>query len=166
MKLKVMVSACLLGKPVRYDGTAKTLSDALLARWVAEGRVISICPETMAGLPTPRPPAEIASGKTGSAVMSGNVRIIEADGNDVSAIYALGAKSALGSAVSHNCRFALLTDGSPSCGGSFIYDGSFSRLRIAGEGITAALLRQNGIEVFSPHEIADLAVLLDGPERE
>ncbi|WCP71906.1 DUF523 domain-containing protein [Sphingomonas hankookensis] len=159
---KILVSACLLGRPVRYDGAAKTLHDTLLDRWISEGRVVSVCPEVMAGLPTPRPPAEIAGGASGAAVIERAGRIVEAGGNDVTEAYLAGARIALEHAVRHDCRHALLTDGSPSCGGSFIYDGSFEGRRIAGEGVTAALLRQQGIAVFSPAEISALAAALDG----
>lgn len=159
---KVLVSACLLGRPVRYNGSAKTLEDALLDRWISEGRVVSVCPEVMAGLPTPRPPAEIANGASGSAVIEQDGRIIEVDGKDVTEAYLAGARIALEHAARHDCRYALLTDGSPSCGGSFIYDGSFEGRRIDGEGVTAALLRQHGIAVFSQGEIASLAKALDG----
>jgi len=161
---KVLVSACLLGRPVRYNGSAKTLEDTILGRWVGEGRVVSVCPELMAGLPTPRPPAEIAVGNSGMAVIDGKARIIEADGNDVTETYLSGARIALEHAIRHDCRYALLTDGSPSCGGSFIYDGTFQGRRIEGEGATSALLRQHGISVFSEHEIGTLAVILEGRE--
>ena len=159
---KVLVSACLLGRPVRYNGSAKTLQDALLDRWISEGRVVSVCPEVMAGLPTPRPPAEIANGESGAAVIQRDGRIVGADGNDVTETYLAGARITLEHAARHGCRYALLTDGSPSCGGSFIYDGTFKGRRINGEGVTAALLRQHGITVFSHAEISSLAAALDG----
>ncbi|KPF49273.1 purine nucleoside phosphorylase [Novosphingobium sp. AAP1] len=159
---KVLVSACLLGRPVRYNGSAKTLEDALLDRWISEGRVVSVCPEVMAGLPTPRPPAEIAHRASGAAVIERDGSIVEADGTDVTEAYLAGARIALEHATRHDCRYALLTDGSPSCGGSFIYDGSFQGRRIDGEGVTAALLRQHGIAVFSQAEISSLAAALDG----
>jgi len=158
---KLLVSACLLGRPVRYDGAAKTLQDDCLARWVAEGRVVAACPEVMAGLPIPRPPAEIAAAQSGAAVLRGTARIIEADGSDVSDKYIHGAQTALELALAHGCRFALLTDGSPSCGVTFIYDGTFEGRRHAGDGVTTALLRQHDIQVFSPSAIAVLAHLMD-----
>lgn len=151
---RILVSTCLLGRPVRYDGAAKTLDDALLDRWIAQGRLVSVCPEVMAGLPTPRPPAEIA------AVTRGAGRVVEADGTDVTPIYLAGAQLALDQAVRHGCRHALLTDGSPSCGSGFVYDGSFTGRRIDGAGVTAALLRQHGIAVFSHRDIGGLAAAL------
>ena len=158
---KLLVSACLLGRPVRYDGNAKTLHDSLLDRWMQEGRVIPVCPELLAGLPTPRPPAEIAQEESGSAVLHGTASIIEASGEDVTATYLAGARAAFELAVREGCRFALLTDGSPSCGSSFIYDGSFTGQRHAGEGVAAALLLEHGIQVFSPDRIGHIAALLD-----
>jgi len=157
---RILVSACLLGRPVRYNGSAKTLEDALLDRWVAQGRVVSVCREVMAGLPTPRPPAEIADGEDGMAVVRGTGRIVEAGGADVTAAYLTGARIALDQAVRHGCRHALLTDGSPSCGSTFIYDGSFTGRQIDGAGVTAALLRQHGIAVFSHRDIGGLAAAL------
>lgn len=156
----ILVTACLLGRPVRYDGAARTLDDALLDRWIAQGRIVSVCPEVMAGLPTPRPPAEIADGQGGSAVARGTGRIVESGGTDVTTAYLAGARLALEQAIRHDCRYALLTDGSPSCGSGFVYDGSFTGRRIDGEGVTAALLRQHGIAVFGHGDIAALAAAL------
>lgn len=158
---KVLVSASFLGRPVRYDGNAKTLHDSLLDRWTREGRIIPVCPELLADLPTRRPPAEIAHEEGGAAVSRGTASIIEAGGEDVTATYVAGARAALELAVKEGCRVALLTDGSPSCGSSFIYDGSFTGRRHAGEGVAAALLGEHGVQVFSPNQISDIAALLD-----
>jgi uncharacterized protein YbbK (DUF523 family) len=159
---KVLVSACLLGRPVRYNGSAKPLDEQCLSRWIAEGRVVSVCPELLAGLPTPRPPAEIAGARSGAAVLSGDATVLDADGQDMTAIYVRGAHAAFAVASQQGCQYALLTDGSPSCGSSFIYDGSFTGRRHQADGAAAALLRQHGIEVFSPERICDLAALMDG----
>jgi uncharacterized protein YbbK (DUF523 family) len=153
---KILVSACLLGRPVRYDGSAKTLTAAALAQWKAEDRLVVICPELAAGFATPRPPAEIAEGRNGRDVLAGAAYVIEATGADVTALYLRGARAALSLARAQDCKFALLVDGSPSCGGSFIYDGAFAGRKHAGEGVAAALLRENGIEVFSETQIAVL----------
>jgi uncharacterized protein YbbK (DUF523 family) len=59
---------------------------------------------------------------------------------------------ALEMAVSQGCRFALLTDGSPSCGTSFVYSGRFDGAARKGNGVVAALLAENGIAVFSERE--------------
>lgn len=158
---KVLISACLLGRPVRYDGSAKSLDDEHISRWVAEGRVVSVCPEMLAGLPTPRPPAEIAGGRGGAAVLAGDAVVIEVGGRDVTSIYVEGARAALTLALSNGCQYALLMDGSPSCGVSFIYDGSFTARRQSGDGATAALLRQHKIQVFDHTAVADLASMMD-----
>ncbi|GGX98454.1 hypothetical protein GCM10007160_27490 [Litchfieldella qijiaojingensis] len=157
MPAKILVSACLLGDPVRYNGSDKRIDHPLLAEWQREGLLVPICPEVAGGLPTPRPPAEIEGGGNGDDVLEGRLRILDASGNDVSAPFITGAGLALRLAQEHGCRFALLTDGSPSCGSREIHDGSFSGFRHSGEGATAALLRRHGIEVFAHSELDALA---------
>ncbi|GAN88423.1 DUF523 domain-containing protein [Komagataeibacter intermedius] len=160
MKPTLLISGCLSGQPVRYDGAARTLLLDSLARWRTEGRVIAFCPETAAGLPTPRPPAEITHGRDGAAVLDGSGRVCEKSGHDVSAPFLTGAYLMLDLARRHNSRLALLMDGSPSCGSSFIYDGQFTGTRHAGQGITAALLRRNGIAVYSPAQFSSLEAVM------
>ncbi|MFC3285880.1 DUF523 domain-containing protein [Litchfieldella rifensis] len=162
MTAKILVSACLLGSPVRYNGSDKRIEHSLLERWRCEGRLVSICPEVAGGLPTPRPPAEIEQAASGSDVLEGEVRILDAQGDDVTAPFVAGARLALQVAREYDCRFALLTDGSPSCGSREVHDGSFNGTRHAGEGVTAALLRRHGIEVFAHDEIEALAERLGG----
>jgi uncharacterized protein YbbK (DUF523 family) len=165
MITKILVSACLLGQPVRYNGSAKTVFHPALERWKAEGRLVVICPEVTAGLSTPRPPAEIEDRESGQDVLSGSVRVFERTGADVTDLYIAGAQAALSLAQTHGCKFALLVDGSPSCGSGFIYDGSFSGKKHLGAGVTAALLRENGIEVFAECEIDDLQDQLSPTEE-
>lgn len=157
MSEKILVSACLLGQAVRYDGAAKPLRHPTLARWHEEGRIVSICPEVTAGFAIPRPPAEIAATATdqvdGAGVLDGRAAVREIGGADVTALFVAGAEAALALARKHHCHFALLIDGSPSCGSGFIYDGSFSGRRQPGAGVTTALLRRNSIEVYAPAEI-------------
>ena len=155
--MKILVSACLLGRPVRYDGQAKTLHDDLLERWRAEGRLVPLCPEVAAGLPTPRAPAEIEPGRTADDVLADRGRVLDSQGNDVSGAFRRGAEIALETARANTCRFALLTDGSPSCGSQSVYDGSFSGTTLSGQGVVAALLTRHGIRVFSERDIAALA---------
>ncbi|WP_445681494.1 DUF523 domain-containing protein [Radicibacter daui] len=157
---RILVSGCLLGQKIRYNGGDKALAHALLTLWQREGRLVAICPELSVGFATPRPAAEIADAGNGNSVLTGKARVIEQTGRDVSALYRAGAEMALSLARQQGCRFALLTDGSPSCGSSFIYDGSFSGARHDGEGVTVALLRQHGVTVFAEHQIDDLARLL------
>jgi len=150
---RILVSSCLLGQPIRYNGSAKSAAHPLLEQWRQEGRLVAICPELSAGFGVPRPAAEIAEARDGEAVLAGAASVIEATGGDVTDLYVAGAQSALALALEHDCRFAVLTDGSPSCGSGFIYDGSFGGRRHAGIGVTTALLRQHGIEVFAETEI-------------
>lgn len=154
---RVLVSACLLGAQVRYDGRGKALASEHLTSWRAAGRVVPFCPEVAAGLPTPRPPAEIAPGGDGLAVLAGWGRVLDRDGGDMTAAFLAGAEAALALAQAERCRFALLIDGSPSCGSETLYDGTFSARRVAGVGVTAARLRAAGIAVFSPARIDALA---------
>jgi uncharacterized protein YbbK (DUF523 family) len=153
MKIKILVSACLMGHPVRYNGSAKAQLSALLRQWRDEERLVIHCPELAAGLPTPRLPAEIVCGE-GTDVLAGQARIVENDGSDVTDQYQLAGWLALRTARENGCGAALLTDGSPTCGSLTIYDGSFTNQRRAGMGIAAALLRQHGIAVFADNQIA------------
>ena len=73
----VLVSACLLGSPVRYDGSHKRSTSDVLPRWLTEGRVVAVWPEVAGGLPVPRPPTEIAGGAGGAAVLAGLARVVD-----------------------------------------------------------------------------------------
>ncbi|CUX20644.1 conserved hypothetical protein [Agrobacterium sp. NCPPB 925] len=156
---KILISACLLGQPVRYDGKGKPLSHPAIDRWRSEGRLVTICPEMAGGMPVPRPPAEIENGASGLDVLEGRARVLELTGGDVTAEFIAGAEKALAFARANGCTHALLIDGSPSCGSVAIYDGSFSGIKHAGNGVTAALLEKAGIAVFSPADIDRLDAL-------
>jgi uncharacterized protein YbbK (DUF523 family) len=150
----ILISACLLGKPVRYDGHELPFQHPLLSDWISQGRVIPFCPETAAGLPVPRPPAEILEGD-GAQVLDGIIQVIDLDGSDVTQFFIQGARKTLDLALHFHVKAAILKDGSPSCGSSWIYDGSFSGRRKPAEGVTTALLRQAGIAVYSEDRIAE-----------
>jgi uncharacterized protein YbbK (DUF523 family) len=154
---RILVSACLMGRPVRYDGSARTLVDAHLDRWRAEGRLVSFCPEVAAGLPTPRPPAEIAPRVTARDILAGQGTVMDAAGADVTDAFIDAARQTVAEATRMGCRWALLTDGSPSCGTSFIYSGRFDGVRREGRGVVAEALIAKGIAVFAPQQIALLA---------
>ncbi|MEV0619053.1 DUF523 domain-containing protein [Nonomuraea sp. NPDC050404] len=154
---KILVSACLMGRRVRYDGGAKTSSDAWLARWREEGRLVPFCPEVSGGLPVPRLAAEIEGGAGGAAVLSGAARVLATDGSDVTAEFVAGAQGALAVARAHGIRMAVLKEGSPSCGALSIYDGSFEGRRVAGQGVTTSLLELNGIRVFDEARLPEAA---------
>jgi len=150
----IIVSACLLGLPVRYDGRVVPFKNTLLTRWQREGRLIAVCPESAGGLPTPRPSAEIVNGD-GNAVLAGKACIKDMNGTDVTECFIRGAQEALRLALAFNARTAILKENSPSCACHFVYDGSFSGVLQPGRGVTAALLHQNGVAVFSESEFAD-----------
>ncbi|MBE5528227.1 hypothetical protein A9J41_11985 [Laribacter hongkongensis] len=152
----ILTSACLLGQPVRYDGKALPVGHPLWQQWQAEGRLLAFCPECAGGLPTPRAPAEIIAGD-GAAVLDGLARVVDKSGQDVTEAFVSGAMAALQLAQSRQCRLAVLTDKSPSCGSLRIYDGGFSGRLQAGSGVTAALLRRNGIMVFAQDELEVVA---------
>jgi uncharacterized protein YbbK (DUF523 family) len=159
---RVLVSACLLGSPVRYNGSARLAHHPVLDRWQEEGRVVPLCPEVAAGFPTPRPAAELEGSSDGAAIFEGRARVVEDGGADVSELYRVAAAIALEEAQRNGCRFALLTDGSPSCGSSFVHDGSFTGRRVAGRGSTTAMLEKHGIRVFAETEIDALDAILRG----
>jgi uncharacterized protein YbbK (DUF523 family) len=150
---KILISACLLGKRVRYDGNALSVSENILEQWISEGRVVSICPEVDAGMNIPRSPAEIFEGD-GYSVLAGTASVVDDIGIDVTDFFKKGAQLALELCKKHNVKVAILTENSPSCGSSAIYDGSFTSKKVEGIGVTAALLKKNGIEVFSQHDIS------------
>lgn len=144
---KILVSACFLGKKVRFDGGDNKLTHHLLDKWKQESRIVSFCPEVAGGLKTPRSAAEI---------LYNNV-VFTQGGDNVSDEYIKGALKALEVCKRKDIKYALLKESSPSCGSTTIYDGSFSNHKIFGEGITVTLLRENGIKVFSEYTIEKLA---------
>ncbi len=163
---KILVSACLMGHAVRYDGQSKPLAHPAIAQWIEEGRLVTICPEMSAGMPVPRPPAEIEGGATGEDVLAGKARVVEITGGDVTNEFRQAAENALALATQTGCRYALLIDGSPSCGSGFVYDGTFSGQKHAGKGVTAALLKLAGIAVYSDRDVEMLIARLAADEAE
>ena len=141
--MRILVSACLLGCPCRYDGKSKP-NDKVLSL-MARHTLIPVCPEQMGGLATPRAPAECQPDG-----------VFTEAGADVTAQYKQGAEEALRLAKLYGCTCAILKERSPSCGSGEIYDGSFSRNLIAGDGVTAALLKANGIAVVGESEVEQL----------
>ena len=135
--MNVLISACLLGVPCRYDGKSKKCVDKI------DGvNFIPFCPESAGGLETPRAPAEIIGD-----------RVINKEGKDVTAEYLKGSALALETALKYDCRIAVLKDKSPSCGTNGVYDGSFSGRIRDGMGITAKLLYDNRIAVTGENQI-------------
>ncbi|MFN7365404.1 MAG: DUF523 domain-containing protein [Alphaproteobacteria bacterium] len=141
--MKILISACLLGEKVRYDGKDNFLSHPVLKNLYDKGHFVVICPEVAGGLPIPRPPAERQH--TGQVL----TRMQE----DVTEAFTVGARRALALAKENNCKLAILKARSPSCGNKEIYDGTFSKTLVPGMGVTAELLTQNGVTVFNEEEI-------------
>ncbi|MGI6129624.1 MAG: DUF523 domain-containing protein [bacterium] len=140
----ILVSACLAGQRCRYDGQAKSCPK--VEALVKAGKAVPFCPEVSGGLSTPRSPAEIQGG-TGVDVLDGKGRVINANGQDVTAAYIRGAKLGVELAQRLGVRQAILKDKSPACGTKFIYDGSFQRKLRSGQGVIAAALAAVGIQV-------------------
>lgn len=136
-KPKLIVSACLCGMAVRYDG--RSCTDGRLRELWQSGEALAVCPECMGGLPIPRQPAE----------RQPDGRVLDQEGSDRTAAFTEGARQTLELCRQYGITRAVLKEGSPSCGCCWIYDGAFSGEKIPGEGVTAALLRENGIEVES-----------------
>lgn len=155
---KILISACLVGNKVRYDGGHQRLIHPLIMAWEEAGRLVPCCPEVMGGLPVPRPPAEICGG-TGRDVVRSKAVVRTAADDDVTAAFVAGAKAALSLAEVHGIKLALLCQRSPSCGSRQIYNGRFEGTLIPGKGVTTALLNDHGISVFGPEEIERFAEL-------
>ena len=147
----VLVSACLAGLPTRFDGTGS--HDDVVAKLVAEGRAVLVCPEVDGGLGTPRPAAEIVGGD-GTDVLAGRAQVMTRDGTDVTAAYIRGAEAALDAARASGAKTAILKARSPSCGVDRIYDGTHSRTLKDGVGVTVALLRKSGLTVITDEDVA------------
>jgi uncharacterized protein YbbK (DUF523 family) len=151
----VLVSACLLGEKVRYNGADKRCDDPIMMGWVREGRAVSVCPEVLGGLPVPRPPAEITEAAGGLEVLNGRASVMGPAGENVSVQFRLGAEQALEMAQTRGIRMAVLKENSPSCGSRYTYDGSFSGTRVALPGVTAARLQEAGVRVFSEAQLGE-----------
>jgi uncharacterized protein YbbK (DUF523 family) len=155
---KILISACFLGERVRHDGGHALVQHPLIWQWIAERRLVPVCPETLGALPTPRPCAEISQ--------QAPPRILTSEGRDVTRAFKRGSALTARTARAHHIRLAILKDGSPSCGTSRVHDGSFSGRTVAGRGVAAALLVARGIRVFSEVEIEQAAAYLEQLERE
>ena len=147
---KILVSSCLYGKCTKYDGTNNLLKHPLFLKWKNMGELVCACPEQLGGLPTPRPCSEICGNK-----------VINSEGKDVTENFNLGAQKTLDIARENNVIFAILKQGSPSCGCKKIYDGTFSGNKISGMGVTARLLTDNGIVVFDEDDMPLAKLLYD-----
>lgn len=146
----LLVSACLLGEPCRYDGGACPCPPLIDA--VRDRLVVPVCPETLGGLRRPRPPAEIAGGD-GEDVLAGRARVLDKDGRDVTDAFLAGAAKAVELARVCGATAAILKERSPSCGVRQIYDGTFLGRRRPGRGVAAAALAETGLPVWSEEDL-------------
>lgn len=142
-KETILVSACLLGVKCRYDGG--TTYCPSVVELMNRFDLVPVCPELLGGMPVPRTPAEIVGD-----------RVISQDGEDRTDKFRAGALETLALALKFRAARALLKSGSPSCGCDFIHDGKFSGKLIPGNGLTAAVFRENGIEVCSELDLSPL----------
>ena len=146
----MLVSACLAGENTRYDGKNNEMQ-SLIEQLQQYYDLVLFCPEVAGGLGTPRIPSEIR----------GN-QVINEKGKDVTSAFNAGAQEALRLCDFFQIKVALLKDGSPSCGSSKIYDGSFSHRKKDGMGVTAQLLSSHGVTVYNEESVA---TLLEGLKR-
>jgi uncharacterized protein YbbK (DUF523 family) len=149
----ILVSSCLAGLEVRYNGT-HCLNKEIL-QMLDENKAVTVCPELLGGFLTPREPAEIIGGD-GFDVLNGKARVIEKSGRDVTELYIKGAYATLSKAQDLDATAVVLKEFSPSCGSSMIYNGEFQGRKIPGIGVTTALLKRNGIQVVSEERMTDL----------
>ena len=141
--MKLLVSACLMGVGCRYDGKSNELPQ--LTELLARHHCIPACAEVFGGLPTPRVPAEIVGD-----------RVVNKEGQDVTTQFARGAKEVARLAQVTGCTAALLKERSPSCGCGQVYDGTFTKTLVAGDGLTARALKELGLTVYGESQIEAL----------
>jgi len=142
--MRVLVSACLLGVNCRYNGSSQgnEAVTELLSR--EDITLIPVCPEQLGGLPTPRTPSERKE-----------ELVVSSEGENRTDEFVRGAEEALRLARLYGCEVAILKERSPSCGNKTVYDGSFTGTLVPGEGVTAELLRKNGVKVFGESELTE-----------
>ncbi|MDC4338980.1 DUF523 domain-containing protein [Acinetobacter baumannii] len=148
----LLISACLIGEPVRYDG--RSCLHTKLKQLFLNKKAHALCPELLGGFTTPRLPAEIVGG-TGQDVLDGKAKILDSSGLDVTELYLKGAYRTLDIARQIQATCVVLKENSPSCGSQRIYNGTFQGEKITGVGITTALLQRHGFEVISENEIEE-----------
>lgn len=141
--MKLLVSACLLGVGCRYDGKSNQVPR--LAELMKKHTCIPVCAELFGGLPTPRVPAERRGNK-----------VINRNGEDVTDAFVRGTAEVLRLADLYGCKAALLKERSPSCGSGQIYDGTFTKTLVEGDGLTAQLLKKKGLTIYGESQIGEL----------
>ncbi|HET9770033.1 MAG TPA: DUF523 domain-containing protein [Acidimicrobiia bacterium] len=152
-KPPLVISACLLGVACNHEGRGSPRP--VVEELARQYRLVPVCPEVLGGLPTPRAAAELEGGD-GADVLSGTAaaRVVNIDGEDVTAAYRRGAEAAVAVARAVGATRAVLKARSPSCGSAAVYDGTFSRRLVPGRGVTAAALAAAGLAVGSEEDAA------------
>jgi len=150
----LIISACLAGEICRYSGD-RVGHDPQLRWLVKSGRALPVCPEVLGGAPVPREPCEIKGGD-GFDVLDGRARVCTGHGEDKTDVFLAGAEIVLAVALGCGAKTAILKERSPSCGSTFIYDGSFSGRQMPGCGCTTARLLRAGLEVCSEENYGGL----------
>jgi len=140
---KLLISSCLIGNNTKYNGKNNYIKE--IEQLKLKYELIPICPEVLGGLSIPRDPSEI-----------NNDKVISINGKDVTKEFNIGANKALNIALLNNIKYALLKDGSPSCGNTYIYDGTFKNNKIDGIGITTKLLKSHNIKIYNENNINEL----------
>lgn len=141
---KLLVSACLLGEPTRYDG--KSVPCAAVQALADRFTLVPVCPECLGGLPTPRTPCEIDR-------TAAELRVVSASGEDRTAEYVAGAHAALEIARREGCTLAILKSNSPSCGAGAVYDGTFTGRLVPGNGVTTSIFASAGVRVIGENDV-------------
>lgn len=149
-EIKVLISACLLGDNVKYSGGNNLTPELVTMLEKYNIKIVKICPECFAGLPIPRVPSEIREDK-----------VFSKDGRDITEEFLSGAEKTYQIAKRKQVDFAILKERSPSCGSSFIYDGSFSGKVIEGQGLTAKKLSKENIIIFSEENLEEIEKYLE-----
>ena len=149
-----IISKCLLGENCKYNG-ANNLSEDVV-QFCKSHTFTSVCPETCGGLKAPRDPAEIVRSEDGF------FRVIDASGKDITENFLSGAEKELENSIrtaermGESIEGAILKANSPSCGAGKVYDGSFSRTLVEGDGIFAGRLRELGIEIANENNLREI----------
>ncbi|MBD5538989.1 MAG: DUF523 domain-containing protein [Desulfovibrio sp.] len=144
---RYVVSGCLAGLCCRYDGGSNPCPQVVAL--VEAGLAVPVCPESLSGLPVPRPPCEQAL----CGHDKGEIRVLSRSGEDVTRAFELGADRAFRAALATGCREAILKARSPSCGVGHVYDGSFSHRLRPGDGLWARLLREAGFRLWTEDDL-------------
>lgn len=146
---KILMSACLAGENCKYSGGNNLIEDEYIQDLIRRDKVILVCPEVLGGLSTPRAPGEIIDGK-----------VINNEGVDVTDEYVKGAKLTLSIANASEIVLCLMKERSPSCGVNMIYDGTFSGVKIPGQGVCTTMLKDAGYDVYSEFELEEVKRIL------